>query len=65
MYDNDPEIMLLILGIIVETSLQEKYVNQSQENIHSEADNLQRPLVIENSRQSRAVNSKKTFTSSK
>ena len=40
MYDNEHEIMLLILGIIVETSTRKMYVNKSQENIHSEADNL-------------------------
>ena len=40
MYDNDPEIMLLIPGIIVETSTRKMYVNKSQENIQSETDNL-------------------------
>ena len=34
MHDNDPEITVLIPGIIGEPSLQEKYVNHSKENIH-------------------------------
>ena len=32
--------MFLILGIIVETSLQEMYVNQSKEKYTTQADNL-------------------------
>ena len=40
MYDNEHEIILLILGIIVETSTGKMYVNKSQENIQSETDNL-------------------------
>ena len=40
MYDNEHEIMLLILGIIVVTSTRKMYVNKSQENIQSETDNL-------------------------
>ena len=46
MHDNDPEMMSLIPGIIVEPSLQEKYVSHSKENIHSEAGNLQSTLLV-------------------
>ena len=34
MHDNDPEITVLIPGIIGEPGLQEKYVNHSKESIH-------------------------------
>ena len=46
MHDNDPEITVLIPGIIVEPSLQEKYVNHSKENIHDQTGNLQSPLLL-------------------
>ena len=44
MYDNDPEIILLVPGIIVAPSLQEKYVNHSKENIHDQTGNLYKTL---------------------
>ena len=40
MYDNDPEIILLVPGIIVETSTRKMYVDKSHENTQSEAGNL-------------------------
>ena len=46
MHDNDPEITILIPGIIVEPSLQEKYVNHSKENIHDQTGNIQSPLLL-------------------
>ena len=49
MHDNDPEITALITvlipGIIVEPSLQEKYVNHSKEIYMNETGNLQSPLL--------------------
>ena len=44
MYDNDPEIILLVPGIIVAPSLQEKYVNHSKENIHDQTGNLYKTI---------------------
>ena len=46
MHEYDPEIILLVTGIIVEPSLQEKYVNHSKENIHDQTGNLQSPLLL-------------------
>ena len=40
MYDNDPEIMLLIPGIIVEPSTRKMYVDKTHENTQSETENL-------------------------
>ena len=46
MHEYDLEIILLVTGIIVEPSLQEKYVNHSKENIHDQTGNLQSPLLL-------------------
>ena len=47
MHEYDLEIILLVTGIIVAPSLQEKYVNHSKENIHDQTGNLQNPLLCQ------------------
>ena len=44
MHEYDPEIILLVTGIIVKPSLPEKYVNHSKENIHDQTGNLYKTI---------------------